>query len=75
MCENPITRFRRDFRPDKELTQKELADMTGIPAPMLSQWERDIRHPSLQKAFELEELTKGGIPARSWVGRLLRRAG
>ena len=66
---NPIERYLAATG----LSQQQLARLTGFAPPTLSEWRRDLKHPSVHLAFRLEKATKGRIPASSWAGRELRR--
>lgn len=65
MPKNPI----REYLEKTGLTQQQLSEATGIPAPMISDWANDVRGPSVDSAFLLEGKTGGQIKASSWVGR------
>lgn len=58
--------FRRAFD-NGGLTQKELAEITGIPQPTLSQWVNGRREPSLSGAVLLANAL--GISLDELVGR------
>jgi transcriptional regulator with XRE-family HTH domain len=43
----------RTFRLTASITQEDLSDLTGIPAPYISQIERGIMNPSGKQIIEL----------------------
>ena len=43
----------RTFRLTADISQEDLSDLTGIPAPYISQMERGIMNPSGKQIIEL----------------------
>lgn len=47
--------------------QRDLADALGISQPHLSLLLAGRKRPSLDLAVRIEQVTKGAVPATSWV--------
>jgi DNA-binding XRE family transcriptional regulator len=48
-------------------TREDVAKALGIPKPSLDRICRDERRPNLDLAFQIERVTGGKIPAKSWA--------
>jgi DNA-binding XRE family transcriptional regulator len=48
----------------------EVAKALGIPKPSLDRICRDERRPNLDLAFQIERVTAGKIPAKSWTAKI-----
>jgi len=57
MLGNQIHELRRK----KKIQQDEIAKIMGISKSLVSAWERDQRHPSLEQIAHLEEILGGPI--------------
>lgn len=56
------------------LTREAVATKVGVTKAALDRYCRDERTPTLGAALAIEKVTKGAIPARSWVTRSPRSA-
>lgn len=45
----------RKLRDDKGLTQVQLSELTGIPQPMISQYEKGLKEPSVSNAKKIAD--------------------
>ena len=51
----------------KGWTREKTAERLGIKVAMLNALCRGTRRPSLELAFEIQDLTDGAVSARSWL--------
>jgi hypothetical protein len=65
MSDNPISAFLGTI--DKN--QRWLAAEMGVADSLVSDWANDKRHPSLDNALKLQEISKGAVPATIWAQR------
>jgi DNA-binding XRE family transcriptional regulator len=54
------------------MTREQVAKSLGIPKPSLDRICRDERRPNLDLAFQIERVTGGNIPAKSWAAKSRR---
>ena len=54
-------------------TREDVAKALRIPKPSLDRICRDERRPNLDLAFQIERVTGGKIPAKSWAVRQPRK--
>lgn len=52
----------------KGVTQTGMAKMLGCQDRMVKLWANNQALPGLIYAFKIERVTKGGVPAASWLG-------
>jgi transcriptional regulator with XRE-family HTH domain len=57
-----------EYLADQGVTQAELCRLSGLPAPMMSEYVNGNRRPGLDAAFAIEKATDGKVPARYWLG-------
>jgi transcriptional regulator with XRE-family HTH domain len=48
-------------------TRQRLADALGITRASVDRFCNGLRRPSLEMAFQIEDLTEGAVPARYWI--------
>lgn len=59
----------RTYRKSQGLSQKDMAVALGVTQSMISKIENGDVRPGPSLMFEIEDATKGAVPARSWVGQ------
>lgn len=57
----------RQWRKERELTQKELAEKLGIQQGSLAAYETDARKPRIDVAARIERETKGEVTMQGWA--------
>lgn len=57
----------RTYRISIEKTQAELAEMLGLSQSFVSKMESGAQLPPLDLAVRIERMTKGAVPAASWI--------
>ena len=50
-------------------TKTAAADRLGLTPMEFSHWIHGRRRPSLDRAVEVERITKGAVPVKAWVSR------
>lgn len=61
------------FLQDRDLSQAEFSRLSGINTGMICHYLTDDvakrRRPGLEHAHEIERVTRGAVPAESWIGK------
>lgn len=57
----------KKYRKSHRLSQRDLAARLGITQSMISKIESGDVRPGSKLMFEIEDVTNGAVPARSWV--------
>jgi DNA-binding XRE family transcriptional regulator len=47
-------------------SQWDIARAIGVRQATLSDWERGSKHPHIDNALRIEEISNGEVPVRSW---------
>lgn len=48
-------------------SQRAFADKLGVSPSYLNELVKNLKQPRLDLAFRIERITKGAVPARSWI--------
>jgi transcriptional regulator with XRE-family HTH domain len=54
-----------EWRRDESVSQAQAAKRFGVSQPSYREWEHDTV-PELTRAFAIEQITHGKVPAKSW---------
>lgn len=57
------------WRTGRELTQKQAAELLGVSQASLSDYERGVKSPDVDRALRIAEITGGAVPVESWRKR------
>ena len=59
----------KSYRKLNGLLQEDLGKLLGVQQTTISKLESGFMQPGLELAIQIEDLTKGAVPVRSWVGK------
>lgn len=51
-----ISKRLRDLREDADLTQRDLAEMLGVPAQRVNEWEKGVHLPRLDALCQMADI-------------------
>ncbi|MGR3498221.1 MAG: helix-turn-helix transcriptional regulator [Limimaricola soesokkakensis] len=56
-----------EYLTENGTSQRAFADKIGVSPSYLNELVKNLKQPRLDLAFEIERVTHGAVPARSWV--------
>jgi transcriptional regulator with XRE-family HTH domain len=56
----------RAWRDGRGLSQQEAAELLGVSQASVSDYERGVKSPDVDRALRIAETTDGSVPVESW---------